>query len=112
MTRRPRTETPGQRARRWRRTAAWKRLARDYIFDNPLCEQCLKAGRRAAAVEVDHIRPVVRLKTFEQFLEVDNLQALCPTHHKAKTAAERPRRRPAQSREVTDWMQWLGYAAD
>lgn len=46
-------------------------------------------------MEIDHIEPIGREKTWDQFIdglfcEADNLQALCTGCHKIKTASEKP----------------------
>jgi 5-methylcytosine-specific restriction enzyme A len=50
----------------------------------PRCAECLRNGRLAAAVEVDHIVPLVRGGTDD----VRNLEGLCHDCHAAKTASE------------------------
>ena len=64
-------------------------------FEYP-CTACKKMFKRAD-VEVDHIKPAGSLKDYDDlpeftrtlFCEADNLQVLCKTCHKEKTAAER-----------------------
>ena len=59
--------------------ASWRRLRARFLMANPLCRKC-----RAAATEVDHIKPRSRGGTDA----LENLQALCKPHHSRKTAKE------------------------
>lgn len=65
----------------WRRLRDWK------LRENPLCEECARQGRTAAADEVDHIKPFYG-KDDPLRLDPDNLQSLCSLCHKRKTARE------------------------
>lgn len=57
---------------------------RRLFASNPLCVECLKTGRIAAAEEWDHIVPLA-----DGGLDTpDNLQGLCHECHSAKSAAE------------------------
>jgi 5-methylcytosine-specific restriction protein A len=56
-------------------------LKRDY----GLCIPCMKQGRATAATEVDHIINKANGGTDDD----DNLQSICSSCHKDKTAAER-----------------------
>ena len=66
--------------------ARWRRLRERFLFEHPLCEECLKRGRAVPATDVDHIRP----HRGEEALmwDEENLQALCHACHSRKTAAE------------------------
>lgn len=61
---------------------SWRRLRQAYIRDHPLCKHCLEIGRVTAAEEIDHIVP---LRQGGARLNRANLQALCRSHHRAKT---------------------------
>lgn len=62
----------------------WHQFRTQYLKENPLCLECLKAGLSTPATEVDHITPHngnERLMWGEE-----NLQPLCKRHHSQKTA--------------------------
>jgi 5-methylcytosine-specific restriction enzyme A len=63
-------------------TKRWRNLRRDKLTANPQCEA---NGCTAPATDVDHI---VRLRTGGAPYDWANLQALCHSHHSAKTAVE------------------------
>ena len=64
---------------------AWRKL-REIVLkrDNYLCVQCGKDGRLAEATDVDHILNKAKGGTDS----IDNLQSLCDSCHKIKTANE------------------------
>ena len=69
--------------RRWYRVARWARLRQQVLIDQAYaCAQC---GHVALALEVDHIRKHDGDPTL--FWMRENLQALCPQCHIAKTKA-------------------------
>jgi 5-methylcytosine-specific restriction enzyme A len=72
------TATERTRGHRWMAIRGWVLMA------EPRCAECLRNGRLAAAVEVDHIIPLRRGGTDD----VRNLQGLCHDCHAAKTKAE------------------------
>ena len=53
----------------------WTTLARAFLQDHPLCEECKKNGILKAAQCVDHITPYPICK--DSFFDRRNLQALC-----------------------------------
>lgn len=60
---------------------------RAYVLGrNPLCVECERQGRVAAAVEVDHIVPLAAGGTYD----FENLRGLCVPCHRAQHGA-RPR---------------------
>jgi 5-methylcytosine-specific restriction protein A len=61
--------------------SAWQRLRARYLHDHYVCmiDQCY-----ARASDVDHITP----RALGGPDTADNLQALCSTHHKRKTALQ------------------------
>ena len=75
--------------RRLRGTAAYKRLRKNHIIANPLCELCKLKGKVVAAAHVDHITPAS--EDLDMFWDPDNLQSLCVPCHEAKTARENRR---------------------
>jgi len=64
---------------------AWRKL-REVVLkrDNYLCVQCRKDGRLTEATDVDHILNKAKGGTDS----IDNLQSLCDSCHKIKTANE------------------------
>jgi 5-methylcytosine-specific restriction protein A len=68
----------------------WERIRRAKLERDPLCAECLRAGRGAVeAAEVDHIVPLARGGGHGEA----NLQSLCKPCHSAKTARETVSRR-------------------
>lgn len=65
--------------------ARWRALRALVLREQPLCQECLRQARTAAATTVDHVTPKAHGGTDAR----DNLQALCHDCHKAKTARER-----------------------
>ena len=73
----------------------WRNLRNWWIKRNPLCVECLKAGRVNAGEpnkpnQVDHIRSF-RGRQDPLRLSVTNLQVLCTQHHSAKTRRDHSR---------------------
>ena len=56
-------------------TSRWHRLARAFLQDHPLCEECRRKGMIKAAECVDHIDPWPICEDY--FFDTRNLQALC-----------------------------------
>ena len=56
-------------------TSRWHKLAKAFIEDHPLCEECKRKGILKAAECVDHIDPWPICE--EYFFDTGNLQALC-----------------------------------
>jgi 5-methylcytosine-specific restriction protein A len=66
--------------------AAWRRYARQYLKEHPLCVMCLATGRSAMARVVDHIIP--HKGNALLFKDPRNHQALCFSCHGRKSATE------------------------
>lgn len=64
----------------------WQRSRLIFLAENPLCVECLKAGRVTPATDVDHIEP--HKGDMTKFWKHSNWQALCRRCHSAKTARE------------------------
>jgi len=58
-------------------------MRRDILRLNPLCADCLAAGRATAAAEVHHIASLVRAPA--RRLDPTNLLALCKACHSRRT---------------------------
>ena len=56
-------------------TGRWHKLAKVFLEEHPLCEECKRNGRLKAAQCVDHIDPWPICKDY--FFDPRNLQALC-----------------------------------
>ena len=67
-------------------TYRWQQISRLYLRSNPLCVMCQSEGQVAAAQVVDHIEP--HRGDMELFWDEGNWQALCKSHHDAKTQVE------------------------
>ncbi|CAG9423134.1 HNH endonuclease [Providencia alcalifaciens] len=66
----------------------WDKIrARVLHRDKHLCQECLKSGRPTEAKTVDHIKPKAHGGTDDD----SNLQSLCWSCHRSKTASERTR---------------------
>ena len=63
----------------------WLKLRRDKLKANPLCQECLKNGRKTAATEVHHITPVEDARSYRQkellMFSFVNLLSVCRTCH-------------------------------
>lgn len=60
-------------------SAAWLKLRRAFLAENPLCADCRRAGRVTAAEHVHHV--VERKADPSRALDWSNLEALCPPCH-------------------------------
>ena len=66
--------------------AQWRKIRSVVLVrDNYLCQECLKQGLFVTATTVDHITP----KAHGGSDDLTNLQSLCNSCHKFKTARER-----------------------
>lgn len=83
-------------------SSRWRKTSRLYREANPICEQCLKASKRAGerageragminlATSVDHIKS---LADGGSAYDWNNLQSLCSFHHSLKSQAEREQKK-------------------
>jgi 5-methylcytosine-specific restriction endonuclease McrA len=92
----------GRRPRAWRETraecnrfyagVAWRRFRREYLFDHPLCEDCLERGIFTAATIVHHVKE--RLARPDLAYEPSNMRSSCgPCHtrrHKGGDPLDQP----------------------
>ena len=76
--------------------AAWRRLRRVFIQNNPLCKHCQQQGIITPALDIDHIQPInpenpynTENGKYGNPLDESNLQALCKKCHHIKTAKTR-----------------------
>jgi 5-methylcytosine-specific restriction protein A len=65
----------------------WAKYRRGYLTEHPLCVECEKEGKYAAAIIVDHIKAISG-QNDPLFWEASNHQGLCRKHHGIKTARE------------------------
>ena len=77
------------RARYFYGTSQWKNLREQYINAHPLCERCEDQGYIVEGREVDHI---VEIEDGGDKTDPDNLQTLCVSCHRKKTAEEKRKR--------------------
>ena len=64
-------------------------LRAQHIAKEPMCRECGGYGVRRIGTQVDHITP--HDGDMALFLDSENLQTLCDTHHSMKTAREKKR---------------------
>ena len=62
-------------------SAAWRKLRKQVLAEEPLCRHCAAQGLVVPATEVDHMRGAWDNRR-------ESLQPLCKSHHSLKTAAE------------------------
>jgi 5-methylcytosine-specific restriction protein A len=67
------------------RGQAWRKYAKSYLAQHPLCVACKAEGRIGAASLVDHIVPTAQGGSF---WAGTNHQAMCDHHHRVKSARE------------------------
>lgn len=84
--RRPRSSTrrPSAYARGY--DGRWRKAARAFLQEHPLCVRHLEKQRLVEATVVDHVRP--HRGDYELFWDRSNWQALCKPCHDRKTALE------------------------
>jgi 5-methylcytosine-specific restriction endonuclease McrA len=68
----------------------WRLLRAAHLELHPECEDCLAAGRREAASQVDHIQ-ALRIRP-DLALEPSNLRSLCRSCHSSRRLTERHHR--------------------
>ena len=64
----------------------WQQARKGFLAKHPLCAECERQGRIAAATDLDHIIPHKGDK--DAFWTRSNWQALCHPCHSRKTATE------------------------
>lgn len=64
----------------------WQVIQTKVLNERTWCETCLSLGTMTRASEVDHIRPLSKGGTHAR----ENLQVLCGTCHRQKTARDNP----------------------
>lgn len=69
------------------RTKEWKALRKWKLYQNSLCEKCLRYGRISRAYCVDHIKP--HRGNWTLFIDANNLQVMCRTCHAKKSQGEK-----------------------
>jgi 5-methylcytosine-specific restriction protein A len=62
----------------------WQAVRREFLQENPLCEDCAEHSRFAPATEAHHVMKVAEYP--ELRLRKDNLRALCRECHSVRTA--------------------------
>lgn len=83
-------------ARRLRSTQRWQDLRLEKLKANPLCQICERKRLVVAALEVDHVIPLV--DRMDLGFEWENLMSVCRPCHNRKTAREAIARRRAVER--------------
>lgn len=67
-------------------STAWRKLRKEKLRKNPICEQCIRIGLIIPAQVVDHIVPINKGGAA---LDIDNLQSLCNPCHNRKSAMDK-----------------------
>jgi 5-methylcytosine-specific restriction enzyme A len=65
----------------------WRKLRAYVLAQEPLCRECRAKKIVTAATDVDHI--VTARQDDSLFYDIDNLQPLCGSCHKSKSAKEK-----------------------
>ena len=78
-----RRPSAGQRGYGWQ----WQKARRLFLNDNPLCAECMRAGRTVAAKVVDHIEP--HRGDAIKFWDCGNWASMCVRCHNIKTGRGR-----------------------
>lgn len=76
-------------------TRAYRAWRARYLARHPLCAGCAREGLTVAAVELDHVVPLVKGGAL---MDERNVQGLCRECHEAKTAADFGKRRRVEDR--------------
>jgi 5-methylcytosine-specific restriction protein A len=76
-------QRPNYAFRRWYRTQQWRSVRVQVLYEEPCCQECLRAGHTTPATEVDHIAP--HGGDLVRFFDRTNLQGLCAACHARKT---------------------------
>lgn len=72
----------------WYKLPLWQAIRARQLRREPLCVECMREGiYNVEATEVDHVEP--HKGDWSKFIDDDNLQSLCKSHHSRKTAKER-----------------------
>lgn len=66
-------------------TKEWKQFRRQYLNNYPLCRICEQNNAVTIATVLDHITPI---KQGGAKWDYNNLQGLCQTHNRIKTALD------------------------
>ena len=98
--------TPASK-RGWYNTKEWKSVRNVVLSEAPLCRMCLAKGIATAATVCDHIKPVTNETTFEEFIDINNLQPLCDRCHRVKTNQDRGKYREDNLQKGQDLMDEL-----
>ena len=80
-------------------TARWHKLAKAFIQEHPLCEECKRNGKLKAAECVDHIDPWPICKDY--FFDRRNLQALCFECNNLKGQRDKQRIQEWRRKEIS-----------
>ena len=67
-------------------STAWRKLRAIKLSEEPMCEECARAGRLTPAQMVDHIVPINK---GGDALDKNNLQSLCNACHARKSAKDK-----------------------
>ena len=82
------------RAQYFYSSSQWKRLRERHITQHPLCQRCERSGRVVEGRDVDHI---IEIEDGGSKTDPDNLQTMCVSCHRKKTAEEKRKREQKKS---------------
>ncbi len=90
----------------------WKELRRFYLWQNPLCERCLKEGHVRSAIDVHHKTPVETASTLSEMEALcyrwSNLEALCiPCHQAVHKEMGKDKRVNVKERKNIKLQRWI-----
>jgi len=90
----------------------WKQLRRFYLWQNPLCERCLKEGHVRSAIDVHHKTPVETAHTLSEMEALcyrwSNLEALCiPCHQEVHKEMGKSKRENIKERKNIKLQRWI-----
>ncbi|MBA4142307.1 MAG: HNH endonuclease [Nitrosospira sp.] len=75
--------------------AAWARLRRLVLSEQPLCRECQREGRIRASLDVDHIDNDASNN------DLSNLAGMCHSHHSRKTRNHQNAAPPIRAHRLT-----------
>ena len=84
-----------------RQTTRYRKMRAAFLAENPLCAECERNGRYRPATELDHIVPLHRDPSPENFWgeREPGLQGLCEPCHLRKTELEHHRKSDERRRK-------------
>jgi 5-methylcytosine-specific restriction protein A len=85
-----RTDNRNKPNKAFYQSGRWHSFSRTYRKANRLCVMCLQEGKTVLSECVDHITPIAQ---GGDMWDINNMQALCNSHHSQKTKQEQQNKR-------------------